>query len=134
MLDFPIEQILVSNGAKQVIFNAFAATLDEGDEVIIPTPYWSSYALTAQLLGGIAVPVSCPANNGFRLLPEDLDAAITPRTKWVVLNSPNNPTGAAYDADQLSALAAVLAKYQLRRRHLLLQACHTGEILRLSRK
>jgi aspartate aminotransferase len=79
--------------------------------VVIPSPYWSSYALTAQFLGGVSVPVSCPANNGFRLRPEDLDAAITPRTKWVVLNAPNNPTGAAYTAEQLAELAAVLARH-----------------------
>jgi aspartate aminotransferase len=110
-LDFALNQIMVSNGGKHAIFNAFAATIDEGDAVVIPSPYWSSYALTAQFLGGVSVPVSCPANNGFRLRPEDLDAAITPRTKWVVLNAPNNPTGAAYTAEQLAALAAVLARH-----------------------
>jgi aspartate aminotransferase len=111
MLDFPVEQILVSNGAKQVIFNAFAATLDEGDEVIIPTPYWSSYALTAALLGGRPVFVSCPQNNRFRLRAEDLEAAITPRTKWLLLNTPNNPTGAAYAPEDLAALAKVLERH-----------------------
>ncbi|GAB0112753.1 pyridoxal phosphate-dependent aminotransferase [Acidisoma sp. C75] len=110
-IDVPLAQIMVSNGGKQAIFNAFAATLDEGDEVVIPAPYWSSYALTAQFLGGVAVPVSCPANNGFRLRPEDLDAAITPRSKWVVLNAPNNPTGAAYSAEELQALAEVLRRH-----------------------
>ncbi len=110
-LEFPLSQIIVSNGGKQAIFNAFAATLDEGEEVVIPAPYWSSYALTAQFLGGVAVAVSCPANNGFRLRPEDLDAAITPRTKWVVLNAPNNPTGAAYTTEQLAALAEVLRRH-----------------------
>jgi aspartate aminotransferase len=110
-IDFALNEIMVSNGGKQAIFNAFAATVDEGDEVVIPAPYWSSYALTAQFLGGVAVPVSCPENNGFRLRPEDLDAAITPRTKWVVLNAPNNPTGAAYSADQLAELAAVLERH-----------------------
>ena len=110
-IDFALNEIMVSNGGKQAIFNAFAATVDEGDEVVIPAPYWSSYALTAQFLGGVAVPVSCPENNGFRLRPEDLDAAITQRTKWVVLNAPNNPTGAAYSADQLAALAAVLERH-----------------------
>jgi aspartate aminotransferase len=110
-VDFPLNQIMVSNGGKQAIFSAFAATLDEGDAVVIPSPYWSSYALTAQFLGGVTVPVSCPANNGFRLRPEDLEAAITPRTKWVVLNAPNNPTGAAYTAAQLAELAAVLARH-----------------------
>lgn len=110
-LDFAPNQIMVSNGGKQAIFNAFAATIDDGDEIVIPAPYWSSYALTAQFLGGTAVPVSCPANNGFHLRPEDLDAAITPRTKWVVLNAPNNPTGAAYTAEQLAALAEVLRRH-----------------------
>jgi aspartate aminotransferase len=110
-LDFPIEQIMVSNGAKQVIFNAFAATLDEGDEVVIPSPYWSAYALTAQFLGGRPVFVACPQHNGFRLRAEDLEAAITPRTRWVLLNAPNNPTGAAYSAEDLAALAAVLERH-----------------------
>ncbi|GAB0119176.1 aminotransferase [Acidisoma sp. 7E03] len=110
-IDFALNEIMVSNGGKQAIFNAFAATVDEGDAVVIPAPYWSSYALTAQFLGGVAVPVSCPANNGFHLRPEDLEAAITPRTKWVVLNAPNNPTGAAYSAEQLRALAAVLERH-----------------------
>lgn len=110
-IDFALNEIMVSNGGKQAIFNAFAATIDDGDEVVIPSPYWSSYALTAQFLGGVAVPVSCPANNGFRLRAEDLEAAITPRTKWVVLNAPNNPTGAAYSAAQLGELAAVLERH-----------------------
>ncbi|MBW4023427.1 MAG: pyridoxal phosphate-dependent aminotransferase [Proteobacteria bacterium] len=110
-LDFGLNQIMVSNGGKQAIFNAFAATIDDGDEVVIPAPYWSSYALTAQFLGGVTVPVSCPANNGFHLRPEDLDAAITPRTKWVVLNAPNNPTGAAYSAEQIAALADVMRRH-----------------------
>ncbi|WP_419758878.1 pyridoxal phosphate-dependent aminotransferase [Acidisoma sp.] len=110
-LDFPLSQIMVTNGGKQAIFNAFAATVDEGDEIVIPSPYWSSYALTAQVLGGVPVTVPCPANNGFRLRPEDLDAAITARTKWVVLNAPNNPTGAAYTAEQLAALAEVLRRH-----------------------
>jgi len=110
-LDFALSQIIVTNGGKQAIFNAFAATIEEGDEVVIPSPYWSSYPLTAQFFGGVTMPVSCPANNGFRLLPEDLDAAITPRTKWVVLNAPNNPTGAAYTAEQLAALAEVLRRH-----------------------
>jgi aspartate aminotransferase len=110
-IDFALSEIMVSNGGKQAIFNAFAATLNDGDEVVIPAPYWSSYALTAQFLGGVAVPVSCPANNGFRLRPEDLDAAITPRTKWVVLNTPNNPTGAAYSAAALAELGAVLRRH-----------------------
>jgi aspartate aminotransferase len=110
-LEFASNQIIASNGGKQAIFNALAATLDEGDEVVIPAPYWSCYALTTQFLGGVAVAVSCPANNGFRLRPEDLDAAITPATKWFVLNAPNNPTGAAYDAAQLAALAEVLRRH-----------------------
>jgi aspartate aminotransferase len=110
-LDFEANQVMVANGGKQAIFNAFAATLDEGDEVVIPSPYWSSYVLTAEFLGGVAVPVSCPANNGFRLRAEDLDAAITPRTKWVVLNAPVGLFGAAYTAEQLGALAEVLRRH-----------------------
>jgi aspartate aminotransferase len=111
-LEFAANQIMVSNGGKQAIFNAFAATIDDGDEVVIPSPYWSSYALTAQFLGAVPILVSCPANNGFRLEPADLDTAITPRTKWVVLNAPNNPTGAAYTAEQLTELSEVLRRHR----------------------
>ncbi len=110
-LDFAPDQIVVGNGGKQVIFDAYLATLDEGDEVIIPAPYWSAYPLMAGVVGAEAVIVPCPQNNGFRLRPEDLDAAITPRTKWLILNNPGNPTGAAYSGDDLRALGAVLLRH-----------------------
>ena len=111
-LDYALDEIMVSNGAKQVIFNALMATVDEGDEVLIPVPCWASYTLTAQLVGGTAVHVTCPQNNGFRLRPEDLDAAITPRTKWLLLNYPNNPTGAVASRAELAALAEVLLRHR----------------------
>ena len=110
-LDFASDQIVVGNGGKQVIFDAYLATLDEGDEVVIPAPYWSAYALMAGVIGAEAVIVACPQNNGFRLRREDLDAAITPRTKWLILNNPGNPTGASYSADDLRALGTVLLRH-----------------------
>ena len=103
-LEFALDQIMVSNGGKQAITNALMATLDEGDEVVIPAPYWGSYPLLAKLLGGVPVAVNCPQNNGFRLRPEDLDAAITTRTKWLLLNFPNNPTGAACTREEMAAI------------------------------
>lgn len=110
-LDVALDQIVVGNGGKQVIYDAYLATLDEGDEVIIPAPYWSAYGLMAATLGAVPVPVACPQNNGFRLRPEDLEAAITRRTKWLVLNNPCNPTGAAYAAAELRALGEVLLRH-----------------------
>jgi len=110
-LDYALDEILVTNGGKQSIFNALMATCDPGDEVVIPAPYWISYADMAKVAGGRPVPVSCPQNNGFKLRPEDLDAAITPRTKWVMLNFPNNPTGAACSRAEMQALAGVLLRH-----------------------
>jgi len=110
-LDFAPDQIVVGNGGKQVIFDAYLATLDAGDEVLIPAPYWSAYALMAGVIGAAPVTVACPQNNGFRLRPEDLDAAVTPRTKWLILNNPCNPTGAAYSAGELRALGTVLLRH-----------------------
>ncbi len=110
-LDFALDEIAVSNGGKQALFNALLATLDEGDEVVIPAPYWGAYPLMVRLLGGEPVFVTCPQNNGFKLRPEDLDAAITPKTKWLMLNFPNNPTGAACSAAELEAIAAVMRKH-----------------------
>ncbi len=110
-LDYAPAQIIVGTGGKQVLYNALMATVDEGDEVIIPAPYWVSYPDIVLLCGGTPVAVACPQNNGFRLRPEDLEAAITPRTKWLILNSPNNPTGAAYTAAELRALADVLLRH-----------------------
>jgi len=110
-LDYADNEVIVGNGGKQVIYNAFMATLDPGEEVVIPAPAWISYADMAQLAGGVAVPVACPQNNGFKLRAEDLDAAITPNTRWVMLNFPNNPTGATGTAAELRDIADVLLRH-----------------------
>ena len=110
-LDYRIDEISVGTGGKQVIYNALMATLDPGDEVVIPAPYWVSYPDMVLLAGGTPVFVGCPDQTGFKLLAEDLDAAITPRTKWLILNSPNNPTGAAYTESELRALTDVLLRH-----------------------
>jgi aspartate aminotransferase len=110
-LDYKPEEIIVSTGGKQVIFNAMLATLDAGDEVIIPSPCWVSYPDIVALAEGKPVLVSCSQNNGFKLRPDDLEAAITPRTKWLILNSPCNPTGAAYSAEELRPIADVLLRH-----------------------
>ena len=110
-LDYALDEIMVANGGKQCIFNAFMATVDPGDEVVIPAPYWISYADMAKVAGGRPVLVNCPQNNGFKLRAEDLDAAITPRTRWVMLNFPNNPTGAACSRAEMKALADVLLRH-----------------------
>ncbi|HDR9882400.1 TPA: pyridoxal phosphate-dependent aminotransferase [Burkholderia cenocepacia] len=99
---------LVCNGGKQVIFNALAATLNEGDEVVVPAPYWVSYPEIVQLCGAMSVIVPCGAESGFKLTADALQAAITPRTRWLILNSPSNPTGAVYSRAELQALAEVL--------------------------
>ncbi|HEY8614013.1 MAG TPA: pyridoxal phosphate-dependent aminotransferase [Roseomonas sp.] len=110
-LDYALDEILVGNGAKQIIFDAMLATLDPGDEVVIPRPCWISYAEIVKLCGGVPVAADCPQNNGFKLRPEELDAAITARTKWVFLNFPNNPTGAACSRTEMEALAKVLLRH-----------------------
>jgi aspartate aminotransferase len=110
-LDYAMDEVMVANGGKQIIFNALMATVDPGDEVVIPAPYWISYADMARLSGGVVVPVNCPQNNGFRLRAEDLDAAITPRTKWLFLNFPNNPTGAACPPEEMRAIANVMLRH-----------------------
>ena len=110
-LSYRPSQVVIGCGAKQLIHTAFAATLDEGDEVIVPAPYWVSYPEMAALAGGVPVVVACSEANGFKLTPEDLEEAITPRTRWLVLNSPNNPTGAVYSAAELVALIAVLRRH-----------------------
>jgi aspartate aminotransferase len=107
-LDYSIGQIAVGCGGKQIIYNAFMASLDPGDEVIIPAPYWLSYPDITLLAEGTPVIVSCPAETGFRLSAEALAEAITPQTRWLVLNSPGNPTGAAYTRQELRSLADVL--------------------------
>ena len=110
-LDVGWRGTLVCNGGKQVIFNALAATINEGDEVIIPAPYWVSYPEIVQLCGGRSAIVPCGADCGFKLTPQALQAAITPRSRWLILNSPSNPTGAVYGRSELQALAEVLLAY-----------------------
>ena len=107
-LDYAVEEINVSPGGKPVLFNAFAATLDPGDEVVIPTPYWVSYPEMVRLVGGTPAFAEATLEDGFKLTPAALEAAITEKTRWVVLNSPSNPTGAAYSADDLAGLAEVI--------------------------
>ena len=110
-LDYGAEDIVVANGAKQIIFNALMATIEEGDEVILPAPYFVSYPEMAKLLGGVPVVVECPETSGFRLTPALLERTITPKTKWLFLNMPGNPSGAVYSEAELRSLGAVLARY-----------------------
>lgn len=110
-LDYAIDEIAAGAGAKQVMYNAFMATLDPGDEVILAAPYWTSYSDMVLIAGGRPVPVRCTEENGFRLQPQDLEAAITPRTRWLLLNSPSNPSGAAYDEQQLRPVLDVLKRH-----------------------
>lgn len=110
-LKYTPDQISVGCGGKQTIYNALIATLDPGDEVIIPAPYWVSYPDITLLAEGVPVFVNCPVEDNFKLKPAALEAAITPKTKWLILNSPSNPTGAAYSADEMKALTDVLMKH-----------------------
>ncbi len=110
-IDYKPEEVIVSTGGKQVIFNAMLATVQAGDEVIIPTPCWVSYPDIVALAEGTPVFVPCSQNNGFKLRAEDLQAAITPKTKWFFLNSPSNPTGAAYSAEELRPICDVLLQH-----------------------
>lgn len=110
-LEYARNQIVVGTGGKQVLYNAFMATLDPGDEVIIPAPYWVSYPDMAILAEGTPVFIDCPQEQGFKLQPEDLEKAITPKTKWVVLNSPSNPTGAGYTRADMKKITDVLMKH-----------------------
>ncbi len=110
-LEYKASEIMVSTGAKQVIYNALMATLNAGDEVIIPAPYWVSYPDMVLLGCGVPVIVNGAAKNNFKILPEDLAKAITPKTKWIILNSPSNPTGGCYTADDLRGLADVLLRH-----------------------
>ncbi len=107
-LDAGWQDTIVCSGGKQVIFNALAATLNEGDEVIVPAPYWVSYPEMVQLCGARSVIVPCGEDSGFKLTPDALASAITARTRWLILNSPSNPTGAVYSSAELQALAEVL--------------------------
>jgi aspartate aminotransferase len=110
-LHYTPDQITVNVGGKHTLFNAMVATLDAGDEVVIPAPYWVSYPDVVLFAGGTPVFVAAGASQGYKLLPEQLESAITPRTKWVILNSPSNPTGAAYTAAELKALGEVLERH-----------------------
>ncbi|MEI2807973.1 pyridoxal phosphate-dependent aminotransferase [Albidovulum sp.] len=110
-LDYTPAQISVGTGGKQILYNALMATLNPGDEVIIPAPYWVSYPDMVLLAGGTPVTVTCGIESNFKLTPEKLEAAITPQTKWFIFNSPSNPTGAGYTASELKALTDVLLKH-----------------------
>jgi aspartate aminotransferase len=110
-IDYKPEEIIISTGAKQVLFNAMLGTLNAGDEVVIPSPCWVSYPDIVTLADGKPVLVPCGQNNGFKLRAEDLEAAITPKTRWFMLNNPCNPTGAAYSADDLKPICDVLMRH-----------------------
>ena len=110
-LDYAGSEIIVGTGGKQIIFNALMCTVDAGDEVIVPTPYWVSYPDIVLLADGRPVLVPCAPDNGFKLRAEDLERAITPKTRWLVLNAPNNPSGATYSHAELKALAEVLVRH-----------------------
>ncbi|WP_282027303.1 pyridoxal phosphate-dependent aminotransferase [Ruegeria faecimaris] len=111
-LDFALDEVIVSNGAKQVLFNAFMATLEPGDEVLLCAPYFGQYKDIVTILGGVPVPLICPQEAGFRLMPEQLSKAITPKTRWILLNQPSNPSGAVYSDDEIKALGTVLADHE----------------------
>ena len=110
-LEYDPSQVIVGTGGKQVLYNALLATLNPGDEVIIPAPYWVSYPDMVLLGGGTPVIVPCGIESGFKMTPEQLEAAITPNTKWLIFNSPSNPTGAGYSPDELKALTDVLMRH-----------------------
>jgi len=110
-LDYAPAQVSVASGGKQILYNALMATLNPGDEVVIPAPYWVSYPDMVRLAGGEPVIVEAGIETGFRLTPEALEAAITPRTRWFIFNSPSNPTGAGYDRAALGALTEVLMRH-----------------------
>lgn len=110
-LNYEANEIIVCSGAKQAIFNALMCTVEHGDEVIVPAPYWVSYPDIVRLAGGNPVFVPCPPENGFKMLPDQLEKAITPRTRWLVLNSPSNPSGAAYTRAEMKALTSVLMRH-----------------------
>ena len=111
-LTYTPKQITANSGGKHTLFNALVATLDAGDEVIIPAPYWVSYPDIVNFAGGTPVFIAAGADQGYKITPEQLEAAITPKTKWVLLNSPSNPSGAAYSADELKALGTVILPHE----------------------
>ncbi|MFC5069280.1 pyridoxal phosphate-dependent aminotransferase [Flaviflagellibacter deserti] len=110
-LDYTAAQVIVGTGGKQILYNAFVATMNPGDEVIIPAPFWVSYPEMVALNGGTPVIVDTTQENSFKLQAKDLEAAITPKTKWLIFNSPSNPSGAAYSYDELKAITDVLVKH-----------------------
>ena len=110
-LDYAPSQVSIATGGKQILYNALMASLDEGDEVVIPAPYWVSYPDMVLLAGGTPVIVPCSQENRFILQPADLEAAITPKTKWIIFNSPSNPTGAGYTHDDLKRITDVLMRH-----------------------
>jgi aspartate aminotransferase len=110
-LEYNLDEIIVSSGAKQVIYNLLMASINEGDEVIVPAPYWVSYVDITLLCQGMPVVIECKSDTGFKLQAGDLEKAITNKTKWLILNSPNNPTGASYTKDELMQLAEVLGNH-----------------------
>jgi len=110
-LDYERDEVIVCNGSMQAIFNAFAATIAPGDEVIVPAPYWASYLDQVALAGANPVTVQCSERNGFKLDPAGLEAAITERTRWIIINNPANPSGAVYSGAELAAIAQVLVRH-----------------------
>ena len=110
-LDFADDEVMTGNGGKQILYNAMLATIEEGDEAIIPAPYWIAYVDLVMLAGGTPVIVKCPVENDFKLTADALEAAITPRTRWLILNSPSNPSGAVYTAQELREIADVLVRH-----------------------
>ena len=110
-LTYAQDEIVICNGSTQALFNALLATLAPGDEVIVPAPYWAPYLDQVRLTGGTPVNVPCPQNNGFKLHPDDLRAAITPRTRWLIVNNPVNPSGAVYRREELAGIAEVLKQH-----------------------
>ena len=109
-LKYSIEEITVGTGGKQVLYNAFMATLNKGDEVIIPAPYWVSYPDIVLLAGANPIVIECSEEQGFKLTAKDLESSITNNTKWIILNSPSNPTGACYTEQEIKNLAHVLKR------------------------
>ena len=110
-LDYPLASIVIANGAKQIIFDAFAATLDDGDEVLVPTPYWPSFPDSVRFNGGEPVFIECGLDQGCKLTPQQLEQHIGERTRWLILNSPGNPSGAVYSEAELQGLAQVLRRH-----------------------
>ena len=111
-LAYTDDQVMASNGGKQIVYNALMSTVEPGDEVIVTAPYWVSYPEMTKFAGGVPIKVLCREESGFKLTPEQLETAITSKTRWLILNSPNNPSGAVYSGHELRTLAEVLQPYQ----------------------